>query len=352
MYLSKTEKHLNQGLICCIIIIAVLITGCGARTGESQQVNDTAKKIIRLSHSHPASFSSELHLTAWIFKHFVEDHSENIEVRIYPVNGLGQEREVYEAMQLGSGANCIISGTAILNNFIPEFSVLDLPYLWKDYHHVHNALDGQAGKMLENHAEPYGFKVLAWLDSWGYRHLVLGKEIDSVDDLSGLKIRTIQSNTYIKAINAMGMNATPMAFGEVYSAMQTGILDGFEHNATVIRANKFYEVSKQIVLTKHLFGTVVFIYSLKDWNNLTPDEQDLIQEAANMARDIQRSLAPLREKEALGFLEEQGMDIKAIDTEYMENITFDLQQELAEKNNCLGVLDKIRGIARPDHDQN
>jgi tripartite ATP-independent transporter DctP family solute receptor len=311
---------------------------------EDLQAKDPEKKVIRLSHSHQASFSSELHLTAWIFKQYIESQSENIEVRIYPGNALGQEREIYEAIQLGSGANCIISGTAILNNFIPEFSVLDLPYLWKGYDHVHQALDGQAGELLEQCAEPYGFKVLAWLDSWGYRHIVLGKEISSIYDLTGLKIRTIQSNTYIESINAMGMNATPMAFGEVYSAMQTGILDGFEHNATVIRANKLYEVSKQIVLSKHLFGTVVFIYSLKDWNRFTSDEQRLIQEAADMARDIQRGLAPLRDREALSFLEATGMDIKTISTADLEIKTFELQYELAGKNNCLEVLELIRGI--------
>ena len=132
--------------------------------------------------------------------------------------------------------------------------------------------------------------------------------------------------------------------------MQTGILDGFEHNATVIRANKFYEVSRQIVLSKHLFGTVVFIYSQRDWDQFTSDEQRLIQQAADMARDIQRSLAPLREREALRFLEDHGMDIKAIDTEDLEIKTFDLQNELAEKNNCLKVLELIREI--PYHKNN
>ena len=156
----------------------------GETTG-SESEKWSGKKVIRLSHSHPASYSSELHLTAWVFKNYIESQSENIEVRIYPGNALGQEREVYEAIQLGSGANCIISGTAILNNFIPEFSVLDLPYLWKDYDHVHEALDGRAGELLEQYAEPYGFKVLAWLDSWGYRHIVLGREISSIDDLTG-----------------------------------------------------------------------------------------------------------------------------------------------------------------------
>jgi tripartite ATP-independent transporter DctP family solute receptor len=342
-YKSITINYLFQVLIYSTILLSVTTAACKERPEEPQE-GDPDKKVIRLSHSHQASYSSELHLTAWVFKQYIESQSENIEVRIYPGNALGQEREVYEAIQLGSGANCIISGTAILNNFIPEFSVLDLPYLWKDYDHVHQALDGQAGEMLEQYAEPYGFKVLAWLDSWGYRHIVLGKEISSIDDLTGLKIRTIQSNTYIESINAMGMNATPMAFGEVYSAMQTGILDGFEHNATVIKANKFYEVSRQIVLSKHLFGTVVFIYSLKDWNRFTSDEQRLIQEAANMARDIQRGLAPLREREALSFLSAHGMDVKTISTADMEIKTFNLQNELAEKNNCLKVLELIRGI--------
>jgi len=344
MYRSTTGKYLSSVLIYSTIVLFVITTGCRERTKE-QPGNDPDKKTIRLSHSHPANYSSELHLTAWVFKQYIESQTESIEVRIYPANALGQEREVYEAIQLGSGANCIISGTAILNNFIPEFSVLDLPYLWKNYDHVHQALDGRAGELLEQYAEPYGFKVLAWLDSWGYRHIVLGKEISTKDDLAGLKIRTIQSNTYIESINAMGMNATPMAFGEVYSAMQTGILDGFEHNATVIMANKFYEVSEQIVLSQHLFGTVVFIYSQQDWNRFTPDEQRLIQEAANMARDIQRGLAPLREEEALGFLEDQGMEIKTIDTEDLEIKTFNLQNELAEKNNCLQVLEIIRGIS-------
>lgn len=348
MHKNITERYLFRVLIYCTLVLSVPMVSCRERPKELQN-NDPEKKLIRLSHSHPASYSSELHLTAWIFKQYIESQSENIEVRIYPGNALGQEREVYEAIQLGSGANCIISGTAILNNFIPEYSVLDLPYLWKNYDHVHEALDGRAGEMLEQYAEPYGFKVMAWLDSWGYRHIVLGREITSIDDLTGLKIRTIQSNTYIESINAMGMNATPMAFGEVYSAMQTGILDGFEHNATVIRANKFYEVSKQIVLSKHLFGTVVFIYSLKDWNRFTTDEQRLIQEAADMARDIQRSLAPLREGEALGFLEDHGMDIKTIDTEDLEIRTFDLQNELAERNNCLQLLEIIRGIAYPEN---
>jgi len=344
MYGSTTGKYLSAVLIFCSIVVFICTTGCRERTKEKPDKNPD-KKTIRLSHSHPASFSSELHLTAWAFKQYIESQTESIEVKIYPANALGQEREVYEAIQLGSGANCIISGTAILNNFIPEFSVLDLPYLWKNYDHVHQALDGRAGDLLEQYAEPYGFKVLAWLDSWGYRHIVLGKEISTIENLAGLKIRTIQSNTYIASINAMGMNATPMAFGEVYSAMQTGILDGFEHNATVILANKFYEVSEQIVLSQHLFGTVVFIYSQQDWKQFTPDEQRLIQEAADMARDIQRGLAPLREKEALRFLEDQGMEIKPINTKDLEIKTFNLQKKLAEKNNCIEVLEIIRGIS-------
>jgi TRAP-type C4-dicarboxylate transport system substrate-binding protein len=118
MYRSTTGKYLSSVLIFCTIVLFVITTGCRERTKE-QPDNDPDKKTIRLSHSHPANYSSELHFTAWIFKQYIESQTESIEVRIYPANALGQEREVYEAIQLGSGANCIISGTAILNNFIP-----------------------------------------------------------------------------------------------------------------------------------------------------------------------------------------------------------------------------------------
>ena len=323
-----------------VLVIFSLCNNC--QTGNYQH-EQQEKTIIRLSHSHPETFSSELQMTAWLFKQFVEEFSDELEVRIYAANALGQEREIYEAMQLGAGASCCISGTAILNNFIPEMGVLDLPYLWKDYQHVHDALDGDAGQQLARISSGKGLMILCFLDSWGYRNIVTAsKIIENADDLKGLKIRTIPSRNYIETINSMGMNATPMAFGEVYTGMQTGILDGFEHNATVIQSAKLYEVGKHLTYTRHLFGTVVFMYSLKQWEKLNDRQKDAVQKAARMAAEIERSLAPVKEQEAIDFLISEGVQTHYIDIKPFLSQSVAWQDRLAARCNALTILNSIR----------
>lgn len=302
-----------------------------------------AKKVIKLSHSHQADFASEIHTAAWIFQKWIEDNSDTLEVKIYAANALGEERAVYEGMQLGSGATAVISGTAILNNFNKKIAVLDLPFLWKSYDHAHRVLDGKVGEALAKDLDQTGFQVLAWMDSWGFRNVVTAKkEVKTPADLKGLKIRTIQTPTYVAALNAMGANATPMAFGEVYTAMQTGVLDGYEHGSAVTKAQKFYEVSKYIALTQHLFGPLVFAYSKKDWAQLSDKEKAVILEGARMARDVQRTLGPLREQEAFDFLKSKGMVIHKIDTSSFQKNAVAIQDSFAKERGATDLLQMIR----------
>lgn len=303
------------------------------------------KKVIKLSHCHQADMSSEIHTAATIFRDYVNENSYTLEVKIYAASALGEEREVYEGMQLGAGATCVISGTAILNNFNQRIGVLDLPFLWKGYDHVHKVLDGGAGDILAEDLEKSGFKVLAWMDSWGYRNVVTSKvEVKKPEDLKGLKIRTIETPIYIAALNAMGANATPMAFGEVYTAMQTGVLDGYEHGAAVTKAQKFYEVAKYIALTRHLFGPLVFAYSLPEWNKLNNVEKEIILEGAKIARDKQRELAPIKENEAFDFLKSKGMVINEIDTTQFAKNAVEIQNEIAKERGAMDLLEKIRAV--------
>lgn len=326
-------------LLCCSLLMIQAI-GCGPASEQGPQLQN---KVIKLSHSHPADFSSEIHTAAWIFQQWVNDHSATLRVKIYSANQLGEEREVYEGMQLGSGASCAITGTAILNNFAEKVGVLDLPFLWADYEHVHQVLDGEVGKMLAGELDKVGLKVLVWMDSWGARNVVTAsRPVTSPDDLQGLKIRTIPTPTYIAALDAMGANPTPMAFGEVYTSLQTGVIDGFEHSAAVILASKFYEVGKHMALTRHLFGPLVFCFSKQEWDRLDKEEQQVIMEAALMARDVQRSLAPLREQEALDALESKGMTMYEIDVRPFHERAQVLQDTLAEEVAAADLLHKIR----------
>ena len=305
-----------------------------------------AQTEIRVAHTHQGDFSSEIHTAAWIFANYVNENSETLDVSVYPNNALGEEREVYEGMQLGAGATCTISGTAILNNFTDRVGILDLPFIWQGYDHVHAVLDGPVGDALAEELGAQGFEVLAWMDSWGYRNVVTTEvQVAEPSDLEGLKLRTIPTPIYVAAINAMGANATPMNFGEVYTALETGVLDGFEHGAAVVVANRFYEVANHVALTRHLFGPLVMSCSSTVWETLSPEEQDLMREAAVFARDVQRSLAPLREREAFDYLRDQGMTITEVDTGVFVENARSVQDELAAEMGAGDLLEQIRAAA-------
>ena len=301
------------------------------------------KKVIKISHSHQASMDSEIHTAALEIEKYVNANSKTMEVKLYPNNSLGQERDVYEAMQLGSGASCAISGTAILNNFNKRIGVLDLPFMWRDYDHVHKALDGAVGNTLAKELEGVNLKVIAWMDSWGYRNVVTAKkEVKNVGDLKGLKIRTIQTPIYVATLNLLGANATPMAFGEVYSAMQTGVLDGFEHGASATLAQKLYEVGKYITLTRHLFGPLVMACSSKEWNALSAEEKDVLQKAAIRGRDVQRAAAPTEEAKAFDQLKAKGMIVNNIDLSPIMPQVLKLQEDLAKERGAADLLTQIK----------
>jgi TRAP-type transport system periplasmic protein len=169
---------------------------------------------IRFGFSSVADLENDNGATAWLFEKHVEDRRDDLAVQIYGSSEIGSDQDVIQAMQLGSGATMHIGGTALFNTFIPRVGVLDLPFLWQDYDHVGRALDGEVGEALEADFEQAGFKVLGWGYSWGYRNVVTsGVEVNEPGDIAGLKLRTIQSPIYVAALNAMGANATPMAFG-------------------------------------------------------------------------------------------------------------------------------------------
>src|SRR5690625_1463860 len=211
-------------------VIAAALSG-----GASMAQADTEKEL-KIAHSAQGNVTSELHMVGWVFKHYLEENSDTLSARIYPNSALGDERAVYEGMQLGAGASCSISGTAILNNFSKRVGVIDLPFVWTGYDHMNSVLDGEVGEEIAADLEKAGLKVLAYAINWGSRNVVsANKEIKTAEDLKGLKIRTIQSPVYVDTINLMGANATPMSFDEVYTSMQTGVLDGFEHGSAVDR---------------------------------------------------------------------------------------------------------------------
>jgi tripartite ATP-independent transporter DctP family solute receptor len=322
--------------------LALCLTLTAASALATTAVAQTRKQV-KISHATAADVANDNHMVSWIIANYINSNSDTLEARIYPANALGEERAVVEGMQLGAGATIHIGGTAIHNNFNKRMGVLDLPFMWRNYDHAHKVLDGKVGQTLAAEHEKLGLKVLGWQDSWGYRNVVTTKkEVKRAEDLKGLKIRTIQTPTYVAALNAMGASATPMAFGEVYTSLQTGVLDGFEHASAVIYTGKYYEVAKYITLTEHLFGPTVTVISKKEWDGYTDKEKQVVAAAAKLAQDVNRSLSVQRDAESMDKLIAKGMIVNPIDKTPFLKAAGPLQDQLAKNLGAEDLLIVIR----------
>lgn len=330
----NTGSMLRKLALCLTFTMAVAI---------APEAAAQAKKQVKISHATAGDVANDNHMTAWIIASYINSNSDTLEARIYPANQLGEERAVIEGMQLGAGATMHIGGTAIHNNFNKRMGVLDLPFMWRNYEHAHHVLDGKVGETLAAEHEKLGLKVLGWQDSWGYRNVITTKkEVKKPEDLKGLKIRTIQTPTYVAALNAMGASATPMAFGEVYTSLQTGVLDGFEHSSAVTYTGKFYEVAKYITLTEHLFGPTVTVISKKEWDGYTDKEKQVVAAAARLGQDVNRSLSVQRDAESMEKLKAKGMIVNPIDKTQFLKAAGPLQDQLAKTIGAEDLLKTIR----------
>ena len=301
------------------------------------------KKLVRIHTAGPADLGVDNTMLAHQFMTYVNANSDSIEVKVFPASQLGQSREVIEAMRLGSGASGTTGGPAEYASFVKRIGVLGLPFVWKSYDHAIAVLDGPVGKELDADMEKAGFKVLSWAVSWGYRNVVTAKkEVKTAADLKGLKIRTIPTKVFVAAINAMGANATPMNFGEIYTSLQSGVLDGYEHTAATTVSFKLNEVACCIAMTRHLMDPTVLVFSLAEWKKFSPAEQAVMQKGAQEAAAIVRKMAPEKEAESLATVKKLGMKVVEIDTAPLQKAALAAQDELAKEFGAEGLLAQIR----------
>ena len=302
-----------------------------------------AKKLLRIHTAGPDDVNVDNTKLAVEFATDVNANAKSLEIKVFPASQLGQSREVIEAMRLGSGAAGTSGGPAEYASFVKRLGVLGLPFEWRSYEHALAALDGPVGKTLEQDMEKAGFKVLAWAVSWGFRNVVTAKkEVKTAADLKGLKIRTIPTKVFVAAVNAMGANATPMNFGEIYTALQSGVLDGYEHTAATTVSFKFNEVACCIALTRHLMDPTFLVFSLAEWKKLNPAEQAILQKSANRAANIVRGMAAVREADSLATVKKLGMKVNEIDVGPLQKAAFAAQNDLAKDFGAEALLALIR----------
>ena len=235
-------------------------------------------------------------------------------VRLFPSGTLGQEREVVQQLQEGL-VDFMVSGTAIWGSVAPKLQVFDFPFLWRDWDHVHGVVDGRVGREAADYLEgALRIRPLAWGDSFGFRQVVTrSRDVREPGQLAGLKIRTIQSPIYVKAVELMGASPTPMAFGEVYTSLQTGVIDGYEHDASTTLQQRFYEVAGHMARTRHIAGVLGFIASSVGLARIPREFRSAIEQAAIDAAREQRAMGPREDADATEQLASHGMTIRDIE---------------------------------------
>lgn len=278
-------------------LLLAVITGC-ARQREV--------KVIKLAHGLDQQHSVHKGMV-FLGERLAEKSGGKLRVDVYSSGQLGSERECLELVQLGGLAMTKVSAS-VLEGFAPEFKVFGLPYLFRDDAHKTAVLDGPIGREILAAPQSKFMRGLCYYDS-GSRSFYTKKPVRTPEDLKGLKIRVQESPMAFALIRAFGASATPIAFGELYTALQQGVVDGAENNPPSFHLARHYEVCKFYSLDEHTNVPDVVVVSTHFWNSLSADEQRWLQEAADESAVFQRKLWQTSTAESLAAVEKAGVEI-------------------------------------------
>ena len=262
-------------------------------------------------------------------------------VQTFYNGALGGERESIEAVQLGT-QELAFSSSGPVPNFVPETKILDVPFLFRDKAHARAVLDGPIGDELLKKFEPKGFKALAWAEN-GFRHMTNSKRsVNSPDDLKGLKMRTMENPVHIAAYKAFGIITTPMAFPEVFTALQQGTVDGQENPLPVIMSAKFSQVQKHLSLTGHVYSPCIFVMNKGSFDKLSAADKTAFLDAAKVAAKANRDRVDQDDANGVKELRAQGMTViedldKAKFVAQLAPVNAEFEKQFGKAN-----LDKIR----------
>jgi TRAP-type transport system periplasmic protein len=252
---------------------------------SSAEYKAAMKLASALSMDHPYMIGSKK------FADLINERTDGrIAIKLYPSNQLGKgEREMTEGIQQGA-IDLLITSTGPLGGFCLSINILDFPFLFRDFNHVDSVLDGTIGRKLLDDFEKADIKGLAFWEN-GFRHLTNNRvSVKGVNDAKGLKIRTMENKVHLAAWKAAGLNPTPMAWGEVYTALQQRVIDGQENPIAVFYSSKFWEVQKNFSLTAHVYSPSPFLMSKKNFYAMPKEDRFLFVKTALEVAKFQRKI--------------------------------------------------------------
>ncbi len=323
------------------IILPLMLLGCSR---ESSQVN------IKLGHGldtvHPVHKAMEI---------MAEDlkirSNGTMTITLYPNQQLGSERQTLELLQIGSVGMTKVSA-AVLENFAPNVKVVSLPYIFESKEHAHAVLDSDIGRDLLTESEPFWLRGLTFYDAGSRSFYTSDNMVEQPQQLAGKKIRVQPSITAMNMVKAMGGSPTPIAWGELYTALQQGVVDGAENNPPSYYSSRHYEVAPYYSLNEHTSVPDVLMISTHLWDRLTQTQRDWLQQSADKSAIEQRILWAEAEQEALRKVVEHGATIIRPDKAPFMDSVAELLQQYKSDVKAYEYIQRIKSMAEQINENN
>lgn len=327
-------------LVIAVVMLAGILVGCsgGGSNTESNTGSSTGSKPVEIK---IATVGNDEHQSTIMAKYFKEEleklYGGELKIDIYPNGALGGEREAAEGVKLGTIQMTVVTSDGTLPAWVPDIQVLSIPYLFQNKEQAYKVLDGVITDQLGPKFEEQGFKHLGF-GELGFRHFTNNvREVKSAADMKGLSIRVQEAPIWFALMKSLQASAVPVAFNELYTALQQGMVDGEENPIASIATSRFNEVQKYLTLDGHTYAAVSMIMNKSFYDGLPEDLRAAIDQAAKNAVPRQREAVSAKEAEYLQQLKDSGMVVIEPDKESFVEATKDLYK-----------LDEVKALVNPE----
>ena len=314
-----------------LILFIMLLVSCNS---------NSSKRIIRLGHGldvthsvHQAMVKADVYLN--------ELSGGEMRIQIYPNQQLGSERECLELLQIGSLDMAKVSG-AVMENFAPKLKIFGLPFLFDNKEHLFKVLDGPIGKELLSEGEDFWLKGIGYYDSGSRSFYTREQPVENPKDLEGLKIRVQESASAFEMVKQLGGSPTPISWGELYTAIQQGVIDGAENNPPSFYLSKHYEVCKYYIVDEHTMIPDILLVSTHLWNRMSSQEQQWLQKAIDLSVRYQRELWIKSENESLKAIIDAGVIVSYPEKLAFQEATLPMLESFKQDPEIAELIERIQ----------
>jgi TRAP-type transport system periplasmic protein len=306
-----------------VCILVAILMGVGVFLGGLEFAR---AEVLKLGNSYPPDHPSNV--AAKKMAEIVAAKTQGkLTIELYPSGQLGSDKDNVEGTIMGT-QDLVLIGSGGISQFSPRLGIGECPYLWRDIDHMNKVMDGPVGEeMRDELLKGRGLRILTTF-YYGRRHLTANKAITKPEEMKGFKLRTPQVPVILEMAKSWGANPTPLAIGELYLALKTGVVDGQENPIPTIDAFKFYEAQKFIMLTGHIITPLPMIINERAWRKLSPEHQKVVMDAAGEARELNNKLTLSQEESLLTNFKKAGMTVVQPDVEAFRKASAGAREKL------------------------